>query len=132
MLPLRYLFKSLHVHTFICQLCNIQLYECTRQNNILKTNRNKPNPLSVSLLKDVKNGSCWSQPQLWSERMSCKEDTCRAVTNTATRLRDWSGPGKFPLWAKDKRGMFAYLCVSVNVYVPQTKWVYCFSFILLF
>lgn len=48
------MFKSLHVHTSICQLSNIQLYGCTMPHNILKTaNRNKPDPLSVLNLKDI-------------------------------------------------------------------------------
>lgn len=60
--------------------------------------------------------SQWLYHTCKSERMSCKEDTRRAIANTATRLCAWSCPGKFPLLAKDKGACFQvceYVCLWV-------------------
>ena len=112
-------FKSLHVkdYVFIFQIHRYSTYGCTLPYNILKiASRNKPNPLSVSLLnlKDIEKWLLLTMaiPVVWKNELQGGHR--QGVANTANRLRAWSGPGKFPLSAKDwGGGVCLHVCVCL-------------------
>lgn len=67
-----------------------------------------------------KNSSCWRWPYLWSERMSCEEDTYRAIANTATRIRKCLIRSREISTIGKKQG--GYTCLSVCVYERLCVW----------
>lgn len=119
-------FKSLHVkdYVFIFQIHRYSTYGCTLPYNIFKiASRNKPNPLSVSLL-NLKDIEKWlllimAIPVVWkNELQGGHRQGCSQHSNQATRLirsRKISTIGK-------RLGWGGYVCMSVCVYECLCIW----------